>query len=88
VHISHCYCLFPSHFSNRVDYYGMTNGIFPSNLKIQIGSEDSVEIIHLDKVNARELTTFGLRPEGHGQCVKSYEVILGAVRRIQIGGLY
>jgi len=78
-------------FYRMVDYYGMTNGIYPTNLTIHTGLEDSVEYIHRTKVNAKEWTTFQLSEDGHGhgRKVKSYEVTLGDdVKRIQIGWIH
>jgi hypothetical protein len=72
-------------FYRMVDYYGMTNGIYPTNLNIHTGSEDSVEIIGPMKVSAKEWTTFQICQEGHSRLIKSYEVTLGTVQRIQIG---
>mmetsp|Transcript_1454 Transcript_1454/g.1994 ORF Transcript_1454/g.1994 Transcript_1454/m.1994 type:complete len:277 (-) Transcript_1454:267-1097(-) len=73
-------------FYRMLDYYGMTNGLYPTNLAIHTGSEDSVEIIGSKEVNAKEWTTFHLVSAGHERRVKSYEVRLGAdVKRIQIG---
>jgi len=72
-----------------IEYYGMTNGIYPTNLIANIGSKDSVEYIHPKKVNAKEFTTFILSQEGHSRRIKSYEVTLGDdVKRIQIGWKY
>jgi hypothetical protein len=74
-------------FYRMVEYYGMTNGIYPTNLAIHTGSEDSVEFFGPKEVNAKEWTTFQLVEEGgHKRRVKSYEVRLGDdVKRIQIG---
>jgi len=72
-------------FDRMVEYYGMTNGIYPTNLTIHTGQKDSVEIIGPRKVNARDWTTLQLANEGHKRIVKSYEVTLGNVQRIQIG---
>ena len=74
-------------FYRMVEYYGMTNGIYPMNLNIHTGSEDSVEYIGPKEVNAKEWTTFQLVEEGgHGRRVKSYEIRLrDDVKRIQIG---
>jgi len=37
------------------------------------------------KANAREWTTFQLYTDGHTRDVKTYEVLLGDVRRIRVG---
>mmetsp|Transcript_4092 Transcript_4092/g.4558 ORF Transcript_4092/g.4558 Transcript_4092/m.4558 type:complete len:192 (+) Transcript_4092:1-576(+) len=71
-----------------VDYYGMTDGLFPVALNEHTGSEDSVDIIGPKKVNAKEWTTFKLNREGHARSIKSYEVTLGEVMDIKIGWYY
>ena len=73
-------------FYRMVEYYGMTDGIYPTRLVIIAGTEDSVDFIHPMKVNAKEWTTFELSRFGHNRDVKSYEITLGEnVKRIQIG---
>ena len=71
-----------------VDYYGMTDGLFPVALKIHTGSEDLAGIIGPKKVNAKEWTTFILNREGHKRSIKSFEVTLGDVKDIKIGWYY
>jgi hypothetical protein len=69
-----------------VEYYGMTDDIYPTTLKICKGPDDSVEVISPRKVNTKEFTTFQLAGVGHNRSVKSYEVTLGDnVQKLQIG---
>jgi len=75
-------------FYRMVDYYGMVDGLFPTALVMHTGSEDSAGIISPKKVNANEWTTFALKREGHERSIKSYEITLGNVQRIQIGWHY
>ena len=75
-------------FCRMVDYYGMTDGLFPVALKMHTGSEESTGIIGPNKVNAKEWTTFILNREGHDRSIKSYEVTLGDVKDIKIGWYY
>mmetsp|Transcript_26160 Transcript_26160/g.26591 ORF Transcript_26160/g.26591 Transcript_26160/m.26591 type:complete len:333 (-) Transcript_26160:69-1067(-) len=75
-------------FCRMVDYYGMTDGLFPVALNMHTGSEDSAGIIGPKKVNAKEWTTFILNREGHDRSIKSYEVTLGDVKDIKIGWYY
>ena len=75
-------------FYRMVEYYGMTDGIFPIKLTNYAGSEDSAAT-HVSKiVNTKEWTTFRLLLDGHSRSIKTYEVTLGDVQRIQIGWEY
>ena len=73
------------HFYRMLEYYGMTDGIYPVALNVCNGSSDSVEIIASRKASAKEWTTFLLAPKGHKRRIKTFEVTLGTVQRIQIG---
>lgn len=80
-------------FYGMIEYYGMTDGIYPTKLIINSNtftrSKDSVEFIHSKKINAKEWATFSLFQEGHSRKIKSYEVTLGDdVKHIQIGWSY
>jgi hypothetical protein len=68
-----------------VEYYRMADGIYPVALNVCNGSSDSVEMIGSRKANAKEWTTFLLAPTGHKRRVKTFEVTLGTVQRIEIG---
>jgi len=72
-------------FYRMLEYYGMTNGIYPVVLNNCKGSSDSVEMIGSRKASAKEWTTFLLAPTGHTRRIKTFEVTLGTVQRIQIG---
>lgn len=75
-------------FHRMVEYYGMTHGIFPTHLTLDFGSREAVEMISPLKVNANEWVTFEVSLGGHSRCIKSYELTLGSVQRIQIGWKY
>jgi len=66
-----------------IDYYGLTNGMYPVVLKNH--NHDSVKGTDTKIVNAQEWTTYALAPKGHERRVKTFEVTLGNVQRIQIG---
>ena len=66
-----------------IDYYGLTNGMYPVALKVHDG--DFVPGQDTKTVNAQEWTTYELYPKGHERRVKTFEVTLGNVQRIQIG---
>ena len=69
-----------------VEYYGLTNGIYPTRL-IASKPEDSMEIFDDKKINSKEWTTFLLARKGHNRRIKTYEVTLGSAQRVQIGWL-
>jgi len=80
-------------FYRMVEYYGMTQGTFPSELKVvykteNVEDEDAVTLSGLLEVNATEWCTLEITRHGHGRVVSSYEVTLGPVQRVQIGWLY
>mmetsp|Transcript_28757 Transcript_28757/g.77868 ORF Transcript_28757/g.77868 Transcript_28757/m.77868 type:complete len:325 (+) Transcript_28757:679-1653(+) len=73
-------------FYRMVEYYGMTNGIFPTKLtRWGKGPEDAFEIIGSKQVNAKEFTSFALQLDGHSRKIKTYEITLGDVKRVQVG---
>ena len=89
-------------FYRMVEYYGMTNEIYPTKLEVHSNNtggssleedtDSAVEFIGNNKkeVIANEWTTFQLVDNGnHGRRVKNYEIKLGEnVKRIQIGWKY
>jgi len=77
-------------FYRMVEYYGMTLGIFPSELKVvyKNGGEDAVTLPGLLEVNATEWCTLEISRHGHNRVISAYEVTLGPVQRVQIGWLY
>jgi len=75
-------------FYRMADYYGVTHGIYPTVLQIHTGEENLVEMDGPKKVNAKAWTTFKLVRDAHCRRVKSYEVTLGKVQRMQVGWIY
>jgi len=69
-------------FYRMVEYYGLTNGMYPTKL---IATDESLERLDDRMVNAKIWTTFMLVKDGHDRCIKTYEVTLGSVERVQIG---
>ncbi len=74
-------------FYRMVEYYGLTNGIYPTKL-IAFHPSDSLEMLGSKKVKANRWATFELALDGHGRKVKTFEVTLGDVQRIQIGWVH
>eukprot|EP00594_Rhizosolenia_setigera_P007067 CAMPEP_0178952842 /NCGR_PEP_ID=MMETSP0789-20121207/8080_1 /TAXON_ID=3005 /ORGANISM="Rhizosolenia setigera, Strain CCMP 1694" /LENGTH=345 /DNA_ID=CAMNT_0020634019 /DNA_START=132 /DNA_END=1169 /DNA_ORIENTATION=- len=77
-----------SDFYRMVEYYGMTDGIYPTSLIIHHGPEDNVEMESRWKVNVKEWTTLLLARNNHSRYIKTFSVLIGPVERIQIGWLY
>lgn len=80
-------------FYRMVEYYGMTLGIFPSELKVvykveNVEDEDAITLPGLLEVNATDWCTLDISRHGHNRIISSYEVTLGPVQRVQIGWLY
>lgn len=75
-------------FLRMVDYYGMTHGLYPTSLEIVTGSSDSVEMIGPKQAKAHNWTNFTISLDGHSRSIKSFEVTLFDVQRIQIGWRY
>lgn len=79
-------------FYRMVEYYGMTQGIFPSELKVvykaKNGEEDAIGLPGLLEVNATEWCTLEISCHGHNRVISAYEVTLGPVQRVQIGWMY
>lgn len=76
-------------FYRMLNYYGMTHGIYPTRLEeLRHGLQSNMEVESAWKVNAKEWTTFKVSMDGHSRCIKTYEVVLGSVQRIQIGWEY
>mmetsp|Transcript_21972 Transcript_21972/g.32453 ORF Transcript_21972/g.32453 Transcript_21972/m.32453 type:complete len:317 (-) Transcript_21972:11-961(-) len=75
-----------NNFLRMVEYYGMTQGLYPTTLKIlPPGSADSVEMIGPNHAIAKSWTHFRIVADGHGRRIKTYEVTIIEVQRIQIG---
>lgn len=66
-----------------VDYYGLTHEMYPFALKVH--GRDFVSGQDTKAVNAQEWTTYALVAKGHERRVKTFEVTIGNVQRIQIG---
>ena len=75
-------------FYRLLEYYGMTHSIYPSKLTFVTGSKDTAEMISPLEVDSKDWATFKISSDGHQRNIKSYEVVLGAVQRIQIGWRY
>ena len=80
-------------FYRMVEYYGMTLGTFPSELKVvykveNVEDEDAITLPGLLEVNATEWCTLEITRHGHDRIIRSYEVTLGPVQRVQIGWLF
>lgn len=75
-------------FYRMLEYYSLTHGVYPTSLKIRHGSEDNVEQNSSWKVDAKEWTTFRLEKDDHYRHIKSYQIKIGSVQRIQIGWEY
>ncbi len=72
-------------FYRMIEYYGMTNGIYPTRLQPLRLNNDSVKMTGPRKVVSKKWETFKLALDGHSRKIKTYEVTLGKVQRIQIG---
>lgn len=70
-------------FYRMLEYYGLTDGIYPVELRIH--SSPVIEPLNSRKVDATEWMTLNLAQMGHDRIVKKYEVTLGTVQCIQIG---
>ena len=68
-----------------VEYYGMTPGIFPTQVELFNGTEQKT-VISGTKVTAEDWSTFVLRPQGHTRSIVSFEITLGEqVESFQVG---
>ena len=77
-----------TNFYRLIDYYEMTHSIYPSKLTFLAGSEGTAEMISPLELDSKDWATFEIFSDGHERNIKSYEVVLGAVQRIQIGWRY
>lgn len=85
-------------FCRMVEYYGMTLGVFPSELIVTYKSSDidvleheekkEITLLGLLEVNAKEWCTLEIRRRGHNKTINTFEVTLGSVQRVQIGWAY
>jgi len=75
-------------FYRMVEYYGMTQGIFPTELNVAYNSLENVETLDMIgslEVDAKDWCTFELSRCGHSRTISAFEVTLGSVQRIQVG---
>lgn len=78
-------------FFRLLEYYGMTDGVYPIHLDplyVTDESNDSFEILKKLQtlhIHAKEWCTFQLVRQGHTRKIESFEVRLGKVHRFQIG---
>lgn len=74
-------------FYRLVEYFGMTNGIYPTFIDLHRGETGSVEIGDFPdcSVRSREWNTFTVQTQGHEREIISFEIVLGNVERMQIG---
>lgn len=74
-------------FYRLVEYFGMTNGIYPSVIELHRGEAESFEIGAFPDcfVKSDEWNTFTVQTQGHKREITSFEVVLGQVERMQIG---
>jgi hypothetical protein len=75
-------------FYRLLEYYGMTNGVYPIRLEpryVTDDTDDSFEISKGLQINAKEWCTFELRQHGHTRTIVSFQVRIGKVQRLQIG---
>lgn len=69
-----------------VDYYGMTDGMYPTKLYPQSNPAKPVEMVGPKKAIAKNLyTRFQLAPDGHSRRIKAFEVTLGEVEKVRMG---
>lgn len=69
-------------FHRMVEYYGMTESIYPIKLFALRGTEHRVEMDGAKKANAKTFTEFFLASGGHTRDIRTYEVKLGAVKKV------
>ena len=74
-------------FVRMVEYFGMTPGIYPTQLEMCRGDVSTAQISGHPNlgVNSSEYATFTLETRGHKRPIISFSVILGDVEKIQIG---
>jgi len=71
-------------FYRMVEYYGMTDILYPTKLAIDIGRSEDVTIDGFKKAYAKSWAGFRLALYGHTRRVRTYEVKLGSVERVAI----
>ena len=75
-------------FYRMVEYYGMTDGLYPTVLNLIYETAQEQVVIESKQAIASEWATLQLVPVGHSRSVKTFEVTLGDVQRVQIGWMY
>jgi len=78
-------------FYRMLEYYGLTDGIYPTKLKLIVSKEEgsdydpnSVEIYEPHKIKSTKKIDFLVR-DGHRRRIKTFEVTLGTVQWVKIG---
>jgi len=69
-------------FYRMIEYFGLTEGMYPVEVR---GYTNDQSGSSSRKVDSDDWETYGIYPVGHNRRIKSYEVTLGTVQRIQIG---
>lgn len=74
-------------FYRMVEYYGMTDDIYPTELYGSGSGSTLAKMLGPKKAEAKERygTVLVLAPVGHSRSVKTFEVTLGKVEKIKIG---
>ena len=79
-------------FFRMLEYYSMTQGIYPTSLQIQYAPTDlddnAVRLKSSLEVVTNEWVSFKLVRHGHYRNIRAFEVQLGEVQRVQIGWEY
>ena len=70
--------------NQMVEYYGLTNAFYPTKLTACLRL-DPIDELGLKQANTEKWNSFLLALNGHKKRVKTYEVTLGTVKRVQIG---
>jgi len=74
-------------FVRMVEYFGMTPGIYPTELEMCRGEVSTAKISGHPRLGvvSSEYATFTLETRGHKRPIRSFSVILGDVEKIEIG---
>lgn len=78
-------------FYRMIEYYGMTQGIYPCALKIAyqpLSIVDPIHIVSSHVAKVKEWSTFQTESHRHSRVVSDFEVKLGVVQHIQLGWSY
>ena len=78
-------------FFRLLEYYGMTDGIYPTCFVpcyVPDDKEDAFELTGHTRIFCKEWCTFELTQQGHNRRINCFEIKLGEVERFQIGYQY